>query len=432
MLKLRANGVRSRWRRTAAVLGGAVLLGVAGYLWAWPHLRAYHYWRQAEAATDQFDLLGAHQHLQACLETWPDGPETNFRMARVCRRVNFYAEAERYLAEAERLGFDADEVALERLLLQAQTGEVRDVLETLVHYLQTGHRDELLIFEALVAGLLDIYHLQETERWCTVWLERYPEDWRPYYSRARAYQLDRRTDRALDDYRQALVRKPDADEVRFAFGDALREHGLLHEALPQLRHCHERHPEDPVVLVSLGSCYRMLGEPERARQLLDGWLEKHPHTEVGVLALRGQVERDLSDPEKALPWLQAAERLAPNNPVALSELVNVLRKLGQMEQAAQYSRKLEDIHQQMDRLRILAHRVSRNPENVELRAEVGTLLLRTGNKRNALRWLLSVLDLDPGHPPTHLALADYYDSVGDPEQARKHRLAAQGKLRVKR
>jgi len=427
----RAKGDRVRWLKPALLLAGAGILGSLVCFFAYPHLRAYYHWRQAEAAVEQLDFVSAREHLETCLKVWPDSAETHFHLARVCRRAREVDSAAKHLSEAERLGYAGRETALENLLLQAHSGDVRQVEETLVQYLQTGHREEVLIFEALLEGLLQIHYLPEAERWSTVWLERYPHDWRPYYFRGRTFDLGVKVNRAIEDYQAALERKPDAFEVHQSLGELQREKGLLNEALPHLRYCHERRPDDPTVVVSLARCHRMLGDPNTARQLLDRWLEANGRTHVGVVSLRGRVERDLSEPERALPWLRKAEELAPRDGATLSMLVNVLRELGQEEEAKSYERKVEDVVRQVERLNTLTLKISNSPDDVAARSEIGVLLIRLGHVKPAYRWLMSALELSPGHAPTHLALAEYHEAIGDPQQARNHRLAAEGKLRAR-
>jgi len=41
-----------------------------------------------------------------------------------------------------------------------------------------------------------------------------------------------------------------------------------------------------------------------------------------------------------------------------------------------------------------------------------------------------VLQIEPNHPGTHRALANYYESTGDKEKARDHRDTAEGKKRA--
>ena len=57
--------------------------------------------------------------------------------------------------------------------------------------------------------------------------------------------------------------------------------------------------------------------------------------------------------------------------------------------------------------------------------EVALIVLRAGRPREALRWMLNALQLDPEHVPTHRLLAAYYREAGNPILAARHRALAQ-------
>ena len=61
------------------------------------------------------------------------------------------------------------------------------------------------------------------------------------------------------------------------------------------------------------------------------------------------------------------------------------------------------------------------PEDAELRYQIGSTLLRYDSPSDGLGWLLSVLDVDPHHRPTHAVLAEYYAGKGNEKLAEHHR-----------
>ena len=44
-----------------------------------------------------------------------------------------------------------------------------------------------------------------------------------------------------------------------------------------------------------------------------------------------------------------------------------------------------------------------------------------GKKQDALHWLMTALEKDPGHVKTHEQLIEFYQSVGDRQHAEQHR-----------
>ena len=59
--------------------------------------------------------------------------------------------------------------------------------------------------------------------------------------------------------------------------------------------------------------------------------------------------------------------------------------------------------------------------DLEARFEVGRLYTKYGTIEEGIRWLKTVLAVDPDHEPTHALLADYCAEAGDNEQERQHR-----------
>ena len=65
--------------------------------------------------------------------------------------------------------------------------------------------------------------------------------------------------------------------------------------------------------------------------------------------------------------------------------------------------------------------IQRAPHNPNLHYEAGMIALRAGAIQDALRWFESALREDPNHAPTHRALAEYYQKMGELGRAARHR-----------
>jgi Tfp pilus assembly protein PilF len=68
--------------------------------------------------------------------------------------------------------------------------------------------------------------------------------------------------------------------------------------------------------------------------------------------------------------------------------------------------------------------ISKSPNDLNLRRQAATLCLHCDRNIEALQWLQGSLQINPNHKPTHAALADYYEQIGQPELADPHREAA--------
>jgi Tfp pilus assembly protein PilF len=379
----------------------------------------YH-WREARQALEAEDLARTRDHLRQCLEIYPANAETHFLLAHVARRSDDPAECLSHLGKAKALQWPREEIDFERLLLQAQTGGARRAEAKLRERLEKRPGDRGLILEALVKGYLESCSFFVVEKWTDYWMEASPEDWRPWYYRGRAFQLISRFERAAADYRAALERKPDHGPARAGLAGSLMMTGQYVEALAEFRGYLLAHPDDPIAWMGVANCQASLGESAAAREALDRMRALGLET-AGALLVRARLDITELAAETALPSLKRAEALAPYDPDIRQGIVQALRQLGRHKEADDYDRGLRDLYAQLADLLALQKKALRDPDNVGLRHEVGVFFLRLARDEEAARWLYSVLRLDPGHQPTHQALADYYARRGDEPRAAYHR-----------
>jgi tetratricopeptide (TPR) repeat protein len=421
-------------RHPVWTVGGLVALGVlAGAVSAqrlpWlggkpvPEDGAGSHWEQAQEALEAQDFPRARIHLSHCLETWPVNAEAHFLMARSCRRADDGAGWQRHLKNAEILQWPKEALALERRLMQAQVGDVRGAEPALVGYLERQHPDELLIYEALAKGALEADRLHDVLHWTTAWLERHPDAWQPRLYRGRCFHLGRSLHRAIAEYRRVLEARPDQVQVRLWLAGSLMLDGQFADALAEFQHYLQSRGDDPAALLGAANCQLSLNQPEAARAALDQLLARQPQHAGGFL-LRAKLELEKGSAEEALSWLKRAETLAPHETDITHTLSLTLRRLGRHDEAQKYEHKLHDLRRRYEALDLLQQRILKETENASLRSEAGLLCLSLGRDGEAMRWLRSALQLDPGHRATHQALADYYEKSGDRSRAEYHRQKA--------
>src|SRR5690242_5741127 len=96
--------------------------------------------------------LGRWRGLAAPERRRPGHAETRLLAARTARRLGFAAEAERHLEACHQLHWPAEEVALERILLAVQNGDMEGVERRLQYFVDVLHHpDTPFILEALAA-----------------------------------------------------------------------------------------------------------------------------------------------------------------------------------------------------------------------------------------------------------------------------------------
>jgi Tfp pilus assembly protein PilF len=72
----------------------------------------------------------------------------------------------------------------------------------------------------------------------------------------------------------------------------------------------------------------------------------------------------------------------------------------------------------------LTEKLQKARHDPDIRSAIGRIFLRSGEEREGLAWLKTVLRLHPRHAPTHQALADYYEKRRQLALAEHHRSLA--------
>ncbi len=320
-------------------------------------------------------------------------------MARTARRARDLARAKEHLDEARRLRHPDDQVELESALLQAQSGRLGSVALTLQAYVDGRHPDERLILEALADSCLHYGGPDEAHRWCSLWQERFPDDWLAYLWNGRVYEKRSKNAEAAREFQRALDRKPGSVVAHLALGGVLLGVGQFREAVPHYQAFLEQNPDDPVGLLGLARCQRSLEPPGVTRATVRRLLTLYPRHAGGLLLL-GQVELDCANLEEGLALLLRAEQANPQDRDTLQSLARACRLLGRENRA----RRMEQI---MDE-------DARDPGNTARCLEAGTILRRQGALRQAVDWLARALEIDPGNAPARKALRECLGQLDDP------------------
>jgi tetratricopeptide (TPR) repeat protein len=375
--------------------------------------------RQARQALEQNDFARACEHLHGALAVQEDSGEAHFLLARSSRRAGDADAARRYLECALALGWDKQQVRLEKWLQEAQSGVVEPVEEPLRRYLAAGV-EERLILEALARGCLQSNFTERAYHYTSRWVERHPDDWYGQFWHGRALEQGLRYDLAAEAYQAMLARKPDHLAARLHCGQVLLWRGRYPEALPHFEAVVEQQPTNEAALLGLAQCQRSLRPPEEARATVDRLLALPGDHPAGWL-LQGQLELEADRPAEALPWLERAVRRTPLDRDANQTLATALRRLNRDDEAETYEQRRHEVERDLHRMDELIKASLSNPRDVALRYEAGTTLVRLGQDGPAMRWFVSALLLDPGHAATKKALADCIQRLGDSQLAAAYR-----------
>ena len=200
------------WRRAWRwwIVGGSVVLALAGAAGVWPSLQAVRYLNAARQSLDGGDPRAALTPLQAAAQTHRRPAEVQYLLAVAYRRAGQFDRFRPALQRARELGWPAADTERQEWLAIAQLGEVDAVRDRLMKTVDGEAPDEAAeeIYEALARGHLTAYRLRDAWKCLDMWLQ-----WQPAAPQARlmrAYineQLEQ-FPAAIEDYRTALISLP--------------------------------------------------------------------------------------------------------------------------------------------------------------------------------------------------------------------------------
>lgn len=403
------------WAATALL----VLMLAAPQAWAWYHLR------EARAALANYHPEQARAALSACERVW--GGRVSVRLL-ACRAAWQDGDPEAAFAElraAQRLaGGATEETAFEWALLQASAGHFADVEEYLHRRAQQSPEVAPLIWEALSVGYLRVYRAFDAMPCLNLWLRHQPENLRALELRARAYVIGKSVSHGVQDYRKVLSMDPTRTPTRWRLIGCLLDLGSYDDAAAELELLARDSRDDPEIAGRLARCYIMSRRADDARVLLDTALANHPSHGL-CLRIRGQLSLSQKQPAEAEAYLRRAVAVLAEDYQTQWLLFEAIRQQGKLEEARVQQHKAEEIKDRTERLgELQSRKLAEQPLDPALHYEMGVLLLRTGYPEVGEQWLHSALKLDFNHKPSHAALAEYYERLGNKTRAEEHRKKA--------
>ena len=399
----------------ALLLGIVVVAGVNG--WAW-----YHY-RAADAALRVDDMDAAQHHIGHCLRVWRFGAATQFLAARIERVSGHYPQADEHLRECVHLQHGAsDQSQLEEVLLRAQSGDFKEVEAGLWACVDKDHLESARILETLARIYMRDSRMQAAQHCLTKWLELEPEAVRAWHWRGWVRERLQQPEKAVADYEKAVELEPGRWGVHLRLARLLLERHNLDAAQPHLDELMRSHPDDTDVQIAQAQGYMLEGKNEEASQLLDQLLQQHPK-DFEALYYRGQLDFLPNPPRyaEAEEFLRRALAERPKDYRALHLFYECLEKQGKAQQAAEAREKHRQVEMDSTRLRELWNReIERAPHNPEVLSEVGELMLKLGDD-SGVQWLKRALHEDQTHQRSLEVLIRYYESKGDTKEADMYR-----------
>jgi tetratricopeptide (TPR) repeat protein len=397
---------------TAALALGLVFSGQP-LLLRWHHYRAGQFLRAGQNQR-------AFEELQRALWLVPDGAEAHLLLAKTLRREGELEAVHALLRRAQVLGSDPDRVQRETWLLWAQSGRLEEAEPHLASLLMDPGDDGPDICHAYVLGYFAGFRFQQASELLDAWEKQYPQDAQPYFMRGYLMAaLQRKRDSAAA-YRQGLEIAPHETAMRCRLADVLIETHELDEAGEHLRQCLEEDPQDPDILLSWATWLFARGDAEQACAVLEQLLGIAPGQFEGQRLL-GEVELSRGRYREALRCLEPAAKQRPYDRKCRYLLGRALVALGRDVEAKPHLDYSSEAGRAILRMEDQVPTLVSRPDDAQLRYEIGTTLLKYGSPDDGVKWLQTVLRLQPDHPGAHQALAAYYEARGDRQRALPHR-----------
>lgn len=407
-----------RRRLVLLVLFLLVAAGVGGWR-AWDHFATGARLARGRAALDAGHRIAARDELDRYLQSRPDDPEAHFLAGKAARLDGDTTAAGRHLDRAAQLGWSAEAVGLELALLDVQLGRLAEAERVLVGLVLAGHPETPAIIAALVPAFVGEFRVPEAERLTARWVELRPESAAAWAARGDVLERLVRRDLAREAWREAVRLNPDDRTAR------LRVARLLvatkqppAEAAGHLEYLRGAGPGDAESAVLLATCRVAQNRPDLALELLAPFPD-----DPKALHLRGRIELDRGRAAAAEPLLRRAADLDRSEPDVLYTHFLALQQLGKGDEVGAAEARWKRCVADLERVKELGQVVAERPRDPDPRREIGELFLRHGRDADGVRWLESALRVRPDHVPTHRILADYYDRVGQPDRAARHRPA---------
>jgi tetratricopeptide (TPR) repeat protein len=415
--------------RARAGLAAFIFLVAGSFGGVW-YARA-HFWPPREQlvaarqALERRDIAGAEEQLEQYQQEWPKDAAVHFLLARAARMDNDLDRAERELALCERLQDDKPDLeigdtGLERGLVEAQRGKLLDVETYLRRRIREGHPDLLFILDVVSRQLMLSWRLEEALACLDIWLEQKPEDCEALVRHGWVCEHRRQVQQAIIDYREALDVDPIQDLVRLRVAELLVQENRPAEALEDIEAVIMRLPDNLEAALCLARCQRGLGRSREAIPILDDLLARNGNN-AQALAERGIVALGEGQSAQAEQLLRRAVKQDPLNKLINYNLLQCLQRLGKKDEIKTLEAHLALADAGLARMDQLLPEVMRAPHDAGLRYEAGMIFLQNGFAGDGVYWLGAALKEDPGHRPSHEALAKYYDAAGDKDRADWHR-----------
>jgi predicted Zn-dependent protease len=212
-----------------------------------------------------------------------------------------------------------------------------------------------------------------------------------HLERGKQFLAQGNLDKAGVEFRNAAQIQPKAPEALYLNGRVAELRGDYRAALGLYQAVIDANPDFLAARVSLAKIYVFGGAPDRALQLVEPALAKHPDT-PDLLVVRSAARAKLKNMAGAREDAEHAVRLAPGNEEAVSTLAGLLQQAGEGQQA----------------IALVSNALTRVPTSVDLRQVLASLYTSAELPAKAEEQLRKIVELRPQELPRRYQLAYFF------------------------
>lgn len=209
-------------------------------------------------------------------------------------------------------------------------------------------------------------------------------------------------DKARVEFQNALQIMPLDAEARFESGVVAEKLGKTRDAAGFYQGTIDVSPEHIGAHTNLARLYLFSGNPDKALELIQPTLDKHPD-DPELLTVRAAVREQKKDNDGALVDAQRAVELAPGNEDAVAVLAGLYSSSGNLDKAQA----------------VLETAIAKLPQTLDLRVALAEVYARENRPADCEAVLNKLIELKPADKSNRLRLAQYYARMKQPEAAER-------------
>lgn len=401
------------------IVGLALVVGLALLVW---HLGV----RDFAAKQFAWSALSTRDYDRALL--WAErashghssDAESEFLLARIARKQMRSDDFAKHIKRANLLGFDRERIRRELILLDAQSGNVEQTQAELPRLLMDQQGDGAEICEAFSNGLLINGMEMEAKTLIEVWLTAFPNDPHPNVLQGRLAEFHTRHNAAELSYRAALKKQQNYPPALFGLARTLGDLNRWQEAI-ELYQIGLKLPRPGPAQYGTACCLRNLGREDEAIVLLQSAaatpVEQYraalcelgePMENDSLATELGTLEANRGHTADAIRWLERAVDYNPKHRGAKYQLAKALQANGDLVRAQQHFDDINALDLKLKQIDRLHDVLLDNPDDIEVRFQLGTLTLEALSEQAGVFWLRGVIARKPDHDGAKAALQQHF------------------------